>query len=136
MRWSRTADGVPRDNGLTAAQREVLRLLTLRPGLRTSEVAATLHLRANSASGLLSALVRAGWLRREQDVEDRRSARFWATEQGVGQRAGQRGTGVGALGVALRELDADDQAAIGAALPALERLVEALASRREGATSR
>ncbi|MGW5692171.1 MarR family winged helix-turn-helix transcriptional regulator [Streptomyces asiaticus] len=64
---------------LRGAQVELLRLVMARPGIRVSAAAKELYLAGNSVSTLVNQLVKAGYLHRETDPEDRRSARLTAT---------------------------------------------------------
>ena len=59
---------------LRGAQVALLRLVAARPGIRVSEAARELYLAGNSVSTLVNQLTRAGYLRRETDPDDRRSA--------------------------------------------------------------
>src|SRR5215470_3257021 len=59
---------------LGAAQADLLRLVTARPGIRVSDAARELLLAGNSVSSLVNRLTRDGYLIRETDPADRRSA--------------------------------------------------------------
>ncbi|RDG32815.1 MarR family winged helix-turn-helix transcriptional regulator [Streptomyces corynorhini] len=115
---------------LRGAQVELLRLVAARPGIRVSDAAKELCLAGNSVSTLVNQLSRAGYLRRETDPEDRRSALLLPT-QAATSRLGEWEAGRSAL---VREqvarLAEEDRAALAAALPALRRLAQNL--REEG----
>ena len=113
---------------LPMAQVELLQRLRDEPGLRLNDLAARHRLANNTVSVLVQQLVTAGLVTRTTRPEDRRAVRLELTESGrqtIGnwQAAHQRRLS-GALG---RLADADQQA-IGAALPALSRLVDLLES--------
>lgn len=64
------------DDGLTAAQAELLRLVGRRPGVSVGESAAELGLADNTASTLVIQLVKQGLLVRQADPDDRRVGRL------------------------------------------------------------
>lgn len=105
---------------------EVVRYVAGHPGAGTSAIARALRLRPNTVSGLCSALVRSGVLRREQDPRDRRAARFQLTDEAAARRHRRMASRGDRLQRALDALGDDDARAIAAALPALERLIDAL----------
>ena len=105
---------------------EVVRYVAGHPGAGTSAIARALRLRPNTVSGLCSALVRSGVLRREQDPQDRRAARFQLTDDAAARRHRRMTSRGDRLEAALDELADEDVRAIAAAVPALERLIDAL----------
>ncbi|MEU0279962.1 MULTISPECIES: MarR family transcriptional regulator [unclassified Streptomyces] len=115
---------------LRGAQIELLRLVSARPGIRVSDAAKELYLAGNSVSTLVNQLSRAGYLLRETDPDDRRSARLLPTPA-VEARLGEWDVRRRAL---MREqvehLSDEDREALAAALPALRRLAANL--REEG----
>lgn len=111
------------------AEREVLRYLGSNPGAGTAQIAAALRLRANTISGIVSGLTRAGLLTRTQAPHDARASRFYLGVDAEAQRLARWEGRSDVLDGALVELDAADRAAIAAAIPALERLAEGLARR-------
>ncbi|MFI5753916.1 MarR family winged helix-turn-helix transcriptional regulator [Streptomyces sp. NPDC051569] len=117
---------------LRGAQVELLRLVAAEPGIRVSAAAKELYLAGNSVSTLVNQLCQAGFLIREVDPDDRRSALLFPTPA-AGARLHAWQTRRGAL---VREqverLTEEDQAALAAALPALRRLAENLHEEVEG----
>ncbi|MBI0295120.1 MarR family transcriptional regulator [Streptomyces sp. PRKS01-29] len=118
---------------LRGAQVELLRLVMARPGIRVSAAAKELYLAGNSVSTLVNQLVKAGYLRRETDPEDRRSARLTATpaaEARLREWQARRGALVREQ---VAKLSESDRAALAAAVPALRKLAENLHEEAEGA---
>ena len=113
---------------LPAAQVELLRLVSEQPGVGVGEAAARLHLAANTVSTLVGQLGSAGLIERTSDPLDRRSARLVLTPAADARIAAWRERRVEAARRALEALSADDRVRLHAALPALERLVEELAT--------
>ena len=113
---------------LPAAQVELLRLVSEQPGVGVGEAAARLHLAANTVSTLVGQLGSAGLIERTSDPLDRRSARLVLTPAADARIAAWRERRAEAARRALEALSADDRARLHAALPALERLVEELAT--------
>jgi len=113
---------------LPAAQAELLRLVSEQPGIGVGEAAARLHLAANTVSTLVGQLGAAGLIERTSDPLDRRSARLLLTAAADARIAAWRERRAEAARRALEALSADDRARLHAALPALERLVEELAT--------
>ncbi|MCK7628079.1 MarR family winged helix-turn-helix transcriptional regulator [Streptomyces sp. RS10V-4] len=117
---------------LRGAQVELLRLVAARPGIRVSAAAKELYLADNSVSTLVNQLSRAGYLHRETDPADRRSAQLFPTPA-ARQRLHDWETRRSAL---VRErvarLPEADRTALEAALPALRRLAHTLHEETEG----
>ncbi|MYT28151.1 MULTISPECIES: MarR family winged helix-turn-helix transcriptional regulator [unclassified Streptomyces] len=117
---------------LRGAEVELLRLVAARPGIRVSAAARELYLAGNSVSTLVNRLSRAGYLARETDPDDRRSARLFPTQE-ARTRLHHWETRRSAL---VREqvacLPEDDRTALEAALPALRRLAHNLHQQSEG----
>jgi DNA-binding MarR family transcriptional regulator len=114
------------DHGLPGGQAELLNLVAQQPGASVGEVAAELRLAPNTVSATVTRLVDGGLLARERDPLDGRGVRLEVTDAGrerVRQRQSRR---MELVGSALDGLAAADRAAIAAALPALERLVDAI----------
>ncbi|MFF1685020.1 MULTISPECIES: MarR family winged helix-turn-helix transcriptional regulator [unclassified Streptomyces] len=125
---------------LRGAQVELLRLVVERPGIGVSASARELRLAGNSVSTLVNQLVKAGFLRRETDPSDRRSALLYATPAAAARLRDwqvRRGT---LMREQLVALGPADRAALAAALPALRKLADNLhedrtpAIRADGAT--
>lgn len=113
------------DATLPQAQIEVMRVLHQNSGLRAHQVSALLGVAPNTASTLIQQLVRLGYIERSLDDQDRRSARLSLTDaarQRIERWRDIRGT---LLARTLEKLPDEDQQAIMAALPALERLAAA-----------
>ena len=111
---------------LTEAQRELVRLVRRHPGIRVGQAAAELHLAPNTVSTLVSALVSCGWLQRNPDPRDARSATLVLTPDAETRVATWRDRRLAVLTSALRDLSAEDLQQIGAAIPSLLRLAERL----------
>ncbi|MFE4678656.1 MarR family winged helix-turn-helix transcriptional regulator [Streptomyces sp. NPDC056721] len=111
---------------LRGAQVELLRLVVDKPGIGVSAAARELRLAGNSVSTLVNQLVKAGFLRRETDPSDRRSALLYATPVAAARLRDwqvRRGT---LMREQLAVLDPADRAALAAALPALRKLADSL----------
>jgi DNA-binding MarR family transcriptional regulator len=113
-------------------QIDLLRLAGDRPGVSVAAAAAALSLAPNTVSTLVNELCSAGLLARGADDADRRVARLSPTVAGHARMAAWRDRRAVALAGALGVVAAGDREALRAALPALERLIDAL-ERREGA---
>ena len=111
---------------LTPAEEEILRYVAAHPGRGTSAIATALRLRANTVSGLCSALTRNGFLVREADPADGRAAQFFLSPSATARRAVKMEHRSDRLSRALGQLGAQDQERIAAALPALEALADLL----------
>ncbi|MDF6044064.1 MarR family transcriptional regulator [Streptomyces sp. JH14] len=121
-------------NGLPAprlrgAHAELLRLVADEPGIRVSAAAHDLCLAANSVSTLVNRLVAEGLLRRETDPGDGRAALLHPTPAGAERLREWRARRDALFREHVARLDAEDRAALTAALPPLRRLAESL---REG----
>ncbi|MFI5619770.1 MarR family winged helix-turn-helix transcriptional regulator [Streptomyces sp. NPDC051567] len=119
-------------DGLTApalrgAQIELVRLVASCPGIRVRAAAGKLHLAGNSVSTLVNQLVRAGYLIRETDPADRRSALLHATPAALARLRDWQERRDALVHAELARLGHADRAALAAALPALRRLAENLA---------
>ncbi|WNI31869.1 MarR family transcriptional regulator [Streptomyces sp. ITFR-6] len=122
--WS--GSSAPRMRG---AHAELLRLVVTEPGVRVSSAARSLSLAANSVSTLVNHLAAEGLLRREKDPGDGRAALLYLTPAGVERLREWHARRAALFRHHLAGLDAEDRAALAAALPALHRLA---ASMREG----
>ncbi|MFF1614012.1 MarR family winged helix-turn-helix transcriptional regulator [Amycolatopsis sp. NPDC058278] len=108
---------------LPGAQAELLRVVADHPGIGVAAAARELHLANNSVSTLVNQLADAGLLRREADPADRRAARLEVTAAAADRMAAWRRARTGLVANALAKLSEEDTAAIGQALPALEKLM-------------
>ncbi|MER6286976.1 MarR family winged helix-turn-helix transcriptional regulator [Streptomyces sviceus] len=114
---------VPR---LRGAEVELLRLVEARPGIGVSEAAKELHLAGNSVSTLVNQLVKEGHLVRGTDPGDRRAARLLLTDKAEGRLRDWKQRRVALVSRHVTRLDAADQEALRAALPALRALAVTL----------
>lgn len=111
---------------LRGAQAELLRLVVARPGIRVSAAAKELYLAGNSVSTLVNQLSRAGYLTRETDPDDRRSALLHPTPAAVSRLREWQARRSALVREQVERLDDADRAAITAAIPALRRLARQL----------
>ncbi|QHC24992.1 MarR family winged helix-turn-helix transcriptional regulator [Streptomyces sp. GS7] len=123
--------------GLTAprlrgAQVELLRLVASQPGIRVSAAAKDLYLAGNSVSTLVNQLSRAGYLRRETDPGDRRSALLYPTPEARSRLHDWETRRSALVREQVARLPEADRAALAAALPALRRLAHNLHEETEG----
>ncbi|WP_329596421.1 MarR family transcriptional regulator [Streptomyces pseudovenezuelae] len=114
---------VPR---LRGAEVELLRLVEARPGIGVSEAAKELHLAGNSVSTLVNKLVKEGHLVRGTAPADRRAARLLLTDRAEARLRDWKQRRVALLSRHVTRLDAADQEALRAALPALRALAVTL----------
>ncbi|MBB5853302.1 MarR family winged helix-turn-helix transcriptional regulator [Amycolatopsis umgeniensis] len=91
--------------------------------LRLGDLAAKEGVAAATMSRIVASLVEAGYVSRESDPIDRRAWLAEATEEGERLVSGVRSTRVHELGKRLERLTPEHQAALAAALPALEALI-------------
>jgi len=108
---------------LPEAQRELLLLVEMRPGIGVAAAAAELGLAGNSVSTLVNALTEAGLLRRETDPADRRAVRLSLAPAGQHRLQAWRTERSAVVGEALDGIGTEQRQAIEAALPALRALV-------------
>lgn len=111
---------------LRGAQIELLRTVEQRPGIGVAAAARALHLAGNSVSTLVNQLVEDGMLQRRVDPADRRAVRLELTAVAQQRLTNWRRTRTEFVASALETLSPDDRNAIEAALPAFDRLLEAL----------
>ncbi|GAA1994078.1 MarR family winged helix-turn-helix transcriptional regulator [Kitasatospora viridis] len=115
---------------LPMAQVELLQTLAAAP-LRVGELAARQRLAPNTVSGLVSKLLEAGFVDRQADPGDRRTARIALTPAGHQQLEDWQRAHERRIATALATLTPVDHAAVMAALPGLEHLATALAGPKE-----
>ena len=113
---------------LPEAQLELIRLVRAASGLRVQEVAERLRVAPNTVSTLVRQLERSGFLERRTDPRDGRVVRLHLTAGGRARIARWRDRRQAIVASALDSLSEADRRDIGAALPALLRLVEVLDS--------
>ncbi|MBF9070873.1 MarR family winged helix-turn-helix transcriptional regulator [Streptacidiphilus fuscans] len=116
---------------LPMAQVELLQTLAMGP-LRVGELAARQRLAPNTVSGLVGKMLEAGFVDRQADPGDRRTARIALTEAGHRQLADWQRAHERRLATALAALTPEDSAAVLGALDGLERLATALGEGPEG----
>lgn len=93
---------------------------------RVTDLARSEGVSQPAMSQLVNRLESDGLVARATDSEDRRGVLVEVSERGRGVIQARRAQRAEILGAALERLDADDQQAIAAALPALGRLVDAV----------
>ncbi|WP_405013917.1 MarR family winged helix-turn-helix transcriptional regulator [Kitasatospora sp. NBC_01539] len=111
---------------LPMAQVELLQTLAVAP-MRVGELAARQRLAPNTVSGLVGKLLEAGFVDRQADPGDRRTARIALTPAGKRQLLDWRRAHERRLADALESLTTADRDAVMGALPGLEHLARALA---------
>jgi DNA-binding MarR family transcriptional regulator len=131
-RQVRRTAGRPWPAPLSDAQVELVRLVRRQPGCTVTEAAETLRLAPNTVSTLVRRLTEMGVLRREPDPDDRRVARLHVTAAARTRIEGWRDRRAELAAQALAGLTPADRAALGAAVPALSRLVGALQDLEDG----
>ncbi|MCX4749785.1 MarR family transcriptional regulator [Kitasatospora sp. NBC_01287] len=112
---------------LPMAQVELLQTLAAAP-LRVGELAARQRLAPNTVSGLVGKLLDAGFVDRQADPGDRRTARIGLTAAGHQQLEDWQRAHERRIAGALATLSPADHDAVIAALPGLEQLATALAA--------
>lgn len=117
---------------LRGAQVALLRLVAAQPGIRVSEAAKQLYLAGNSVSTLVNQLTKAGYLLRETDPDDRRSARLLPTPAAESRLRDWEARRSALMRAQVERLSEEDRAALAAALPALRRLAQNLHEEVEG----
>ncbi|MFI9326477.1 MarR family winged helix-turn-helix transcriptional regulator [Kitasatospora sp. NPDC052868] len=111
---------------LPMAQVELLQTLAAAP-LRVGELAARQRLAPNTVSGLVGKLLEAGFVDRQADPGDRRTARIALTPAGQQQLDDWQRAHERRIATALGTLAPTDREAVMQALPALDQLAQALA---------
>ena len=111
---------------LSAAQREVVLLVGMRPGSAVSHIAEELGLAPNTVSTLVSRLTAVGWLIREPDPTDRRVCRLRLAAAVQAQADAVRARRRQALRSALDELEPGQLTDLRVGLVALNALGERL----------
>jgi DNA-binding MarR family transcriptional regulator len=109
--------------GVTSRQVTLLWLIRTRPGLSLRELAAEERISAPAFSGHVDRLVKAGLIERVRDDGDRRRLELTLTDEGARLLRRVRARRTTWLAERLRGLDADETAAIEAAIEALAKLL-------------
>jgi DNA-binding MarR family transcriptional regulator len=117
---------------LPMAQVELLQTLAAGP-LRVGELATRQRLAPNTVSGLIGKLLESGFVDRQNDPGDRRTARIALTPAGERQLTDWQQAHERRLAGALGTLAPADRKAVVHAIPGLERLAAALGEESEGA---
>ena len=119
---------------LPMAQVELLQTLALGP-MRVGELAARQRLAPNTVSGLIGKLLDSGFVDRQADPGDRRTARIALTDAGRRQLLDWQRAHERRMATALSRLSTEDNASVMDALGGLERLAAALAAEQPPAVS-
>jgi len=122
-RGARVADP---GNRLAVAQLEVLAAVAEQPGVRPGQLARQLHMRPNTVTTIVNALNAQGMLSRASSAGDRRAIELTATEAGRQAVLTWQATNAAVLHLALSTLPAPQRRALGAAVPALDALAQAI----------
>lgn len=129
---ARRLSALARGAGLTPSQLSALGVIARQGPIRLSELAEIESMNPTMVSRIVAALDEAGLVRRRPDPDDRRAGLLEMTPAGRRTHDRLRAERGQALTQGLESLGQSDIAAVEAALPALEALVEAM-SRRDGA---
>jgi len=119
--------------GLTPSQASVLGLIVARGPLSLTELGALEGLNPTMLSRVISRLAAMDLIERIPDPEDLRSASVVSTAEGRRVDQQIKARRAAAVSECMQQLAADDVAALTQALPALERLADAM--RRQAAAS-
>lgn len=122
-RGARVADP---ENPLAVAQLELLSALAEHQGARPGQLAHLLHMRPNTVTTIVNALVAHGMVIRAGADGDRRAIELTATEAGREAVRVWQATNAGVLHLALSTLTAQQRRALAAATPALDALARAV----------
>lgn len=109
--------------GLSLVAASTLATLERRGPSRVTELAEAQSVSQPAMTGLVGRLVLQGLAERSADPDDRRGVLVAVTQEGRALLAARRHERAETLAALLDDLDADDRAALAAALPALNRLV-------------
>jgi DNA-binding MarR family transcriptional regulator len=124
-----------RASGVSAARLSALSVLVFGGPSTLGALADAEQVSAPTMTRLVQELERGGWVRREADPADARSARIEATPAATRLLRRARARRLGALTRALRTLAPGDRSALAAAVPPLLEVVHALATRHEVASA-
>jgi DNA-binding MarR family transcriptional regulator len=122
-RGARVADP---ENPLAVAQLELLSALVENPGSRPGQLANLLHMRPNTVTTIVNALVAHGMVSRAGADSDRRAIELTATEAGRTAVRAWQATNADLLQLALSSLPAQQRRALTTAIPALDALARAI----------
>jgi DNA-binding MarR family transcriptional regulator len=113
-------------NPLAVAQLELLSALAENPGFRPGQLAQLLHMRPNTVTTIVNALVAHGMVSRAESGDDRRAIQLTATDAGLDAVRGWQATNASVLHAALTTLSAQQRRALATAIPALDALARAV----------
>lgn len=116
-------------SGLTPSQTSILLTVERRGPLRLADLAAIESINPTMLSRITGRLSELGLIARTPDAGDRRAALVESTPAGRRMRKRIQRERTAALQARLQQLSAQDLQALQAALPALERLAEAIGER-------
>jgi DNA-binding MarR family transcriptional regulator len=122
-RGARVADP---ENPLAVAQLELLSALVENPGSRPGQLALLLHMRPNTVTTIVNALVAHGMVSRAGADSDRRAIELTATDAGRTAVRAWQAINADLLQLALSTLPAQQRRALIAAIPALDALARAV----------
>ncbi len=122
-RGARVADP---DNPLAVAQLELLSAVSENPGTRPGQLAQLLHMRPNTVTTIVNALVAHGMVSRVGADSDRRAIELTVTQAGRAAVHAWQAINADLLNMALSTLSAQQRRALAAAVPALEALASAV----------
>ena len=122
-RGARVADP---GNPLAVAHLELLSALAEHPGTRPGQLARLLHMRPNTVTTIVNALVSQGMIERVRPDEDRRAVELTVTDSGQQAVHAWQATNAAVLHLALSTLPAQQRRALTAAVPALYALAGAI----------
>jgi DNA-binding MarR family transcriptional regulator len=122
-RGARVADP---ENPLAVAQLELLSALAENPGSRPGQLAQLLHMRPNTVTTIVNALVAHGMVSRAGADSDRRAIELTATAAGQETVRAWQALNAGLLHSALSTLSAQQRRALATAVPALDALARAV----------
>jgi len=83
--------------GTTAPQQLALRVLSLRPGITSGQIAEALHLHPSTMTGIVQRLERDGMITRKDDSKDARKALLTLSAKGKKSITGQGGASEAAI---------------------------------------
>jgi DNA-binding MarR family transcriptional regulator len=131
---ARRLNSLARGSGLTPSQLSALGVVARQGPIRLSELAEIESMNPTMLSRVVAALDEAGLVRRRPDPDDRRASLLEVTATGRRTHDRLRAERGRVLSDGLTRLDPADLAAVEAALPALEALIDAMSAqpRRDG----
>jgi DNA-binding MarR family transcriptional regulator len=130
---SRRLNALARGSGLTPSQLSALGVVARQGPIRLSDLAEVESVNPTMLSRVVAALDEAGLVRRRSDPDDRRAGLIEVTASGRRTHDRLRSERGRVLTAGLESLTPRDIAAVEAALPALEALVDAM-GRRDGSS--